>query len=154
MNTNKIQYRFMLALWLCSSIYLQSYAQASLHEKKINQQVQTFFKGLNAKDTVQLKSTLAANASLKSLLIKNEEEQLVSEEMGEFIKQLGRIPEDLTIREEVENIKIHLRFPLADVFTDYTFFVNGEKSHSGINLFTFAYMNKEWKIVNIVDTRQ
>ncbi|GGE36042.1 hypothetical protein [Psychroflexus planctonicus] len=136
---------------LCSA---NTSAQTKNHEKEISEQVETFFKGLNAKDTLVIKSTLGNDVSLKSLMIKDGEKQLFSENIHEFLKQIGRLTDDLIIREEIDNVKINLRFPLADVFTDYTFYVNDEQSHSGINLFTLAYLNDAWKIINMVDTRQ
>lgn len=113
-----------------------------------------FFKGLNTKDTTLIQSTFAGEVGLKNLAIKGDEELLITEDIAEFLNQIGRLSDDIQIREEIENISINLRFPLADVFTDYVFFVNDEKSHSGINLFTFVYTEEEWKIVNIVDTRK
>jgi hypothetical protein len=148
------QLKFVLILTLSLFSFTMNFAQSSTDEKKITQQIETFFEGLNAKDTIQLKSTMIGKVGLKSVLIKNGEKQLVTEEMSAFINQIGNLPNDLIIEEKVQNMKVSIRFPLAEVFTDYIFYINNEKSHSGINLFTLAFMDSEWKIINIVDTRQ
>lgn len=145
---------YIFGLAICLMGFTPCFAQNSKHNLKITHQVETFFKGLNAKDTLIIKSTLASDVHLKSMLIKDEDEQLVSENIEEFLKQIGRLPDDLHIYEKIENIKISVRFPLADVFMDYTFYVNDEESHHGINLFTLIYINETWKILNIVDTRE
>lgn len=141
---------FLICLLFCTS----SFAQSTQDEKKVNQQIDTFFKGLNAKDTLLIKSTLGSSVNLKSILIKDDEKQLVSDNINEFLVQIGRLPKDLIIHEEIKNTEVHVRFPLAKVFTDYVFYVNNEKSHSGINLFTLAYLEDKWQIIDIVDTRE
>ena len=145
---------YLLNLSICLLTYTAGFTQNTNHERKITHQIETFFKGLNAKDTIIIKSTLTKDVNLKSILIKGEEKQLVHEDIHQFLKQIARLSEDLLIREEIKHMEINLRFPLANVFTDYTFYINDEKSHSGVNLFNLAYLDGTWKIVNMVDTRE
>ena len=49
---------------------------------------------------------------------------------------------------------IHIDGPMAIDWTPYEFYVNGKKSHSGVNVFTLYKDNGQWKIVAIIDTRR
>ena len=153
MKTHKKLYCiFNLVIAILCTTGLQS--QNEKYEQEIIDEIATFFEGLNAKDTTLIKTTLAKDVSLRSVLIKNEEKMLVTDSISSFLRQIGMLPKDLMIQEKVTNTQVHIRFPMASVFTDYEFFINNEKSHSGINFFTLVYLEDAWKIVNIIDTRE
>ena len=148
----KFIYIFNLVIAILFTSGLQ--AQNEKYEQEVIEEIATFFKGLNAKDTTLIKTTLAKEVSLRSVLIKNEEKMLVTDSISSFLRQIGMLPKDLMIQEKVTNTQVHIRFPMASVFTDYEFFINDKKSHSGINFFTLVYIDDAWKIVNIIDTRE
>ena len=148
----KFIYIFNLVIVILFTSGLQ--AQNEKYEQEVIEEIATFFKGLNAKDTTLIKTTLAKEVSLRSVLIKNEEKMLVTDSISSFLRQIGMLPKDLMIQEKVTNTQVYIRFPMASVFTDYEFFINDKKSHSGINFFTLVYIDDAWKIVNIIDTRE
>ena len=142
---------YLVIAFLCTT---ELHAQNEKYEQDVIEEITTFFKGLNAKDTTLIKTTLAKEVSLRSVLIKNEDKILVTDSISSFLRQIGMLPTDLIIYEKVSNTKVNIRFPMASVFTDYEFFINNEKSHSGINFFTLVYLDDAWKIVSIMDTRE
>lgn len=151
MKTNQLKKSlFYLCLICMASI---SYAQEANHKKTITHQLNTFFKGLNTKDTTMIKPTLANQVSMKTLLVKEDREELVVDEINDFLQQIGRLG-TLHIEERISNLSLNVYYPLATALMEYEFFVDGELSHIGINLFEFAYIDKQWKIIGISDTRQ
>lgn len=133
---------------------VESKAQNQQHEKQITQQVQVFFEGLNSKDTLKIKATLAKQVDMSTLLIKDNQEQLVKNDLQDFLNQIGRLTKDFKIQERISNLEVHVNFPLASVLTNYQFYVNDELSHSGVNLFNLAFFENKWQIISINDSRQ
>lgn len=144
---------YMFGLVLLFFVFEGITAQDTKTHQLINQQITTFFKGLNNKDTTLIKSTLASHVSMKTLLIKADGEQLIVNNIQDFINQVGRLG-TLHIEEKISNIKVHLYQPLAVVSMNYEFYVDEELSHTGINLFELAYIEEKWQIIGISDSRQ
>lgn len=138
-----------LLFWMANN----TYSQKMDYEKNIKQELSIFFDGLNAKDTTRIKTTLAKEVSMKTLLIDKNEERLVVNTIHDFIQQVGRLG-TLKIEERITNIQINVYYPLAIAGMDYEFYVDDELSHTGINIFEFAYIENEWKIIGISDSRQ
>ncbi|MFT4565841.1 MAG: ketosteroid isomerase-like protein [Saprospiraceae bacterium] len=44
--------------------------------------------------------------------------------------------------------------PLAYAWTEYSFYVDDELLHCGVNMFEMAQIDQHWKITNITDTRR
>ena len=64
----------------------------------------------------------------------------------------GASPGDLDERIGAADIRIDDN--LATVFTPYAFYLKGQLSHCGVNVFQVARTGYEWKIVGLADTRR
>jgi hypothetical protein len=56
--------------------------------------------------------------------------------------------------ERLGNPQIRIDDNLATVFTPYVFYLKGQLSHCGVNVFLVARTGDEWKIVGLADTRR
>ncbi|MCJ7759077.1 MAG: nuclear transport factor 2 family protein, partial [Gillisia sp.] len=53
----------------------------------------------------------------------------------------------------LHSFDIRINGALANVITPYSFYVNGNLSHCGVNSFQLFKESGNWKIIYIVDTR-
>jgi hypothetical protein len=64
------------------------------------------------------------------------------------------MPEDLEIFEEIQSKESIETDVLAQYTLAYSFYVNGELSHSGTNVMTLINTEEGWKISYVADTRK
>ncbi len=64
----------------------------------------------------------------------------------------GASPGDLD--EQIGEPEIRIDDNLATVRTPYAFYLKGQLSHCGVNVFLIARTSFEWKIVGLADTRR
>ena len=60
----------------------------------------------------------------------------------------------MQFKEELGEFTIQKDHKMAVAWVPYTFYLDNEFSHCGINLFTLMQVENEWKIIHISDTRQ
>lgn len=56
--------------------------------------------------------------------------------------------------EQVYEVRARVDGPMASVWAPYTFYLNGEISHCGINSIELLYDAEGWKVTQISDTRR
>ena len=116
--------------------------------------VQDFFEAFHAQDTVKLKSFAVDGIKLESVSLNAEgNTTLTSEDYSTFIKSIASIPAETSFEEKLHEFRIEQNGLLATVTTPYSFYYNGNFSHSGVNSFQLVNFNGEWKIVYLIDTR-
>jgi hypothetical protein len=121
----------------------------------VKQTVQTMFEGMHTMDTSMVRSVFAKDALLQT--IPEEQKTGIEIETGsleDFIKGLSKIPETIKIEERLWSWDIKVDGHLATAWTEYTFFVNDEVSHCGVNAFQLFKEDSGWKITKIIDTRR
>ena len=58
------------------------------------------------------------------------------------------------IEERITNYDIKIDDPLASVWAEYEFYIDGKLSHKGVDAFQLFKSNAGWKIIQICDTRR
>lgn len=138
-------------------IVLITYSTFSQSNKKDNdpaKMVEDFFQAFHQQDTLALKSFALEGIRLQS--VSEDEEgraQLQSDSYSEFVKNIGSIPPEVNFEEKLHEFRVEENGLLATVTTPYTFYVNGNVSHCGVNSFTLVKMGGDWKIAYLIDTR-
>ncbi|GGG26706.1 hypothetical protein [Christiangramia forsetii] len=116
--------------------------------------VQDFFEAFHAQDTVKLKSFATDGVKMESVSMDAEgNTKLISEDYSNFIKSIASIPSEVSFEEKLHEFRIEENGLLATVTTPYSFYYNGNFSHSGVNSFQLVNFNGKWKIVYLIDTR-
>lgn len=123
-------------------------------ETDVKKVLQTFFEGLQMRDTIKMQSVCYKHLILESIEEHRGQGNLDFETAPEFYKQVARIPVDTSIEERILSYKIEIDGTLAHVWAPYEFYVNGKISHSGVNSFELFDDRGVWKIVYIIDTRR
>lgn len=131
-----------------------SHSQESIDEVSVKTSIQDFFTAFHKQDTTALRLMAHPSIQMQSISIKeNSEPKLIIEEYGNFLKAIYAIPKTTKFKEEIHSYKIQVDGPLANVSTSYSFYVNDEISHCGVNTFQLFKEKGIWKIIYIVDTR-
>lgn len=156
-------HRITLVLSCC--LYLQCLSAQSLtqvldhttnQEKGVKAVIDKMFEGMAKKDTTMIADCFSAEARLNTAFINNKDgkPKFVSENISNFIAQIGGLPAELKLDEKLWSYTIQIDGPLATAWTPYSFFVNGELQHCGVNAFQLHQTeNYKWKIHQITDTR-
>jgi len=70
-----------------------------------------------------------------------------------FLKSIAGIPQNVNFEERILDYQTRSDALMANVWTPYEFYINGELSHCGVNNFQMIWAECSWKIFYIVDTR-
>lgn len=120
----------------------------------VEQIIHTLFTAMKNADSKLLLSTFADSALLQTVAKDKEGKVTINSEkvsaFASFVAKQspGKADERITID------AIHVDGDLASVWTPYQFYFDGKFSHCGANSFQLARINKEWKIIYLVDTRR
>lgn len=136
----------------CSVLFFINVAFAQ--DAAIKKTIEDFFASFHAHDTVALKKTLSPELSMHSVSERNGIARLKPESVAAFLKSIATTPADMKFEEKLLSWEIRQDGPMAHVWTEYEFHINGKLSHSGVNSFSLVNTGDGWKIVYIVDTRR
>ena len=121
----------------------------------VKKTIETFFEGFHKGDTLLMKSTMLDKFTTQTAF-KNREgkDVLVTENSSKLIKAIAERPESQKWDERLLDFKIQIDGNMANVWTPYEFWFNGNFSHCGVNSFQLFKDNGIWKIIYLIDTRR
>ncbi len=122
-------------------------------QAEVRKSIETFFTGLNTKDTLTIKSVCHEDMILQSVSEAKTGNRLVKEEKASFLKAIGSIPPGMKIKERILSYDIKTDGDMATAWLPYEFYINGKLSHTGVNSVQLFKDKDTWKIVYIIDTR-
>ena len=143
-------YIIIIMLFFFGNITAQSEA-----ETEVKQTIETFFEGFHKQDSTIMNSIIYKDIKLQSIG-KNREGalELTTTVYSKFLKSIVSIPQDQKFEEKILNYTIQIDGNMANAWTDYQFWFNGQFSHCGVNSFQLIKENNTWKIFYLVDTRR
>jgi hypothetical protein len=119
--------------------------------------INKMFKGMQTGDTILVRSCFDPSARMQTATIDATTgvTQLQVQPIDSFLTQIARIREQqLPVDEKLLTCEIKTDVPMATAWAPYDFYVNGVKSHSGVNAFQLFKSSTGWKIIQICDTRR
>ncbi len=147
----------MKKLLLLIMLIAPNWIFAQVHENNIKQTILLFFEGMQKSDTSLINQYLHKTARFQTALLNNKTNitTLENESVDSFLLQVLTIKKrNLQIEERITQFDIKVDYPLASVWADYEFYVNGKLSHKGVDAFQLFYENGNWKIIQVCDTRR
>ena len=124
-------------------------------EQEAEQTVKTFFEGFHKGDTALMKSVMMDKVLMQTVYkTKEGMDVLVTEESGKLFKAVVDRTEDQKWEEKILEYKVQVDGNMANVWTPYEFWFNGNFSHCGVNSFQLFHDNGTWKIIYLIDTRR
>lgn len=143
-----------ILLTLVSLICLNLNAQKS-EEEQVKATIIDFFDAFHKQDTVRLKAMAKAEITLQSIAVNKEGTTILQEsEYADFVRSIASIPKDRTFEEKLLSFSIQVDGKMANAWTPYEFWYNGNFSHCGVNSFQLIKEDSTWKILYLVDTRR
>ena len=114
-----------------------------------------FFDAFHKQDTSALKAMVTEKIILQSISINKEGKTVLKEDdYTQFVKNIASIPKDTKFEEKLLDFSIQVDGHMANAWTPYEFWYQGEFSHCGVNSFQLIKEDGDWKIIYLVDTRR
>jgi len=114
-----------------------------------------FFDAFHQQDTSALKAMVTEKIILQSISINKEGKTVLKEDdYTQFVKNIASIPKDTKFEEKLLDFSIQVDGHMANAWTPYEFWYEGEFSHCGVNSFQLIKEDGDWKIIYLVDTRR
>lgn len=134
--------------------YYRPSSQEQYGEEQVQKVIETFFEGFHKQDSILIKKVVHQDVMMQSIgKGKLGEIELSKQDFSGFLKSICSIPDTTTFEERIHNYEVKMDGKMANVWTPYSFYINGSLSHCGTNSFQLFKRNGVWKIFYIVDTR-
>ena len=122
---------------------------------EIQNTIEEFFEAFHQQDSLKLRAMAVPEITMQSIgLNKDGEAVLNTSQFGQFLKSIVSIPKDKTFEEKILGYTINIDGAMANAWTPYEFWYDGNFSHCGVNSFQLMKVNSKWKLLYIVDTRR
>lgn len=146
----------ILLFFLLITVAIPTIAQKTTlsDEAQIKATIDQFFEGMRTTDSTKIRATVYPNATLKTTFVNKEGlAKLKNESMEDFIKSVGSTHEGV-YDEKIWSYDIKIDGRLATAWTEYTFYLDKQLLHCGVNAFELFKSDEGWKIIGITDTRR
>ena len=136
---------------LCSSTLFAQTEETT----NVKAAIDTFFEGFHKGDTTMMKSVMMGKFTTQTAF-KNKEgkDVLRTDDSSKLIAAIANRPADQKWDERLKDYIIKVDGNMANAWTPYEFWFNGNFSHCGVNSFQLFHDNGQWKIIYLIDTRQ
>ena len=143
----------ILLLCVCLST-VTMYAQND-ETAKVKAAIDTFFEGFHKGDTTMMKTVMYGKFNTQTAFKdQNGNDVLRSSESTNLVNAIASRPGTEKWDERLLDYIIKVDNNMANAWTPYEFWRNGEFSHCGVNSFQLFNDNGQWKIIYLIDTRQ
>ena len=141
----------LFSLLLTSSL---GFSQAdSTRVAEVQAVIEQLFEGMRVGDSTLVREVFHPDAKAYTSFKKEGAFRLHEGSVDEFVEAVGSA-HDKVWNERISNLVIQVDDGLAHAWMDYSFYLDEEFSHKGINSMVLADVNGSWKIIHIADTRR
>jgi len=129
--------------------------QAQNEKEQVKATIDTFFEGFHKGDTVLMKSVMMDKVFMQTASTNKEGRDILrNDEPDNLTKAIANRPSDQKWDERLLSYSIQVDGNMANAWTPYEFWFNGEFHHCGVNSFQLFNDNGTWKIIYLIDTRR
>lgn len=139
----------VLTYLLSSSTFI--WAQS---EKEVMSVVNQLFVAMETNDGKLAKSLLMEAATLQTIYKNKDGNTALSTISVSKLAEAFAAPKELTYSEPIWNEKVHIDGDYAFVWVDYAFYLGDTFFHCGVDAFQLIYLDDQWKIFALTDTRR
>ena len=141
------------AIFLLGNLYAQQ--ELSKDKKEVKQVINDLFDGMREGDSAKVGALFGKEVQMFTSYTNKEGELILKKgALAPFLKAIGS-PHDKIWDEKIWDTKIEVDKGIAQVWTDYAFYVGSEFSHCGVDAFHLVKdASGKWKIMHLMDTRK
>lgn len=139
-------------LFFCVSI--ASFAQDLPNQETPKECVSSFFQLFHHKDTAGMKVLVHEDILVSTVQSNQADTILHKDNAAALFLSLASIPDSILFEERILSMEVKKEGLIAQVWTPYEFYVNGQLSHRGVNAFTLLNTGGRWCIIHLIDTRR
>lgn len=154
MSMSKIILTSLIAMGFVLTVQGQK-DQVTADSDSVQSVILSLFDGMREGDSTKVSSAFRKDTKMYTSSISEEGELILKEgSLGSFIKAVGT-PHDQIWDEKIWNTKILIDGGIAQVWTDYAFYLGDQFSHCGVDAFHLVKESSgQWKIIHLMDTRR
>lgn len=146
--------KLFVTLFFASFVFMNSFSQ-SAQEEEVKSTIVSFFEAFHKQDTSVMKSMVKGNIKMQSIGKAPDGKTLLNENsFDQFTKSIAGIPKEKSFEEKITDYMIKVDGDMANAWTPYEFWFDGNFSHCGVNSFQLLKESGQWKIIYLVDTRR
>jgi len=137
------------------TVFFSSYSYCQTDDEvAIQTVIDQLFDGMRQSDSLQVKPLFVRGASLASIVV-GKDNKVSKQQSGvqRFISAIGQ-PKNQVWNEIIWSYDIKIDGPMASAWTEYSFYIDDDLSHCGVNVFELINLVDGWKISQITDTRR
>lgn len=140
----------LIVLLQCNALYSQS-----SDDEAIRVVIDKLFDGMRAGDSSAVSVLFHPDVRMMTSYLDPSGEPVMKEgSLKSFLTAIGT-PHPEVWDEKIWNTEVQTDDNLAQVWTDYAFYVDDRFSHCGVDAFQLIKGNDgDWKIINLIDTRR
>ena len=120
---------------------------ADSEEARVLATITAFMSAFDAKDVEGMTPLLAEGAHLAMVEEREGEDRSDAAGLAGLVTALSAAP--MTIAEPLDVKAVMVDGPVAMVWADYGFYMDGAQSHCGVDIFTLLRVDDEWRIATI-----
>ncbi|WAT17637.1 nuclear transport factor 2 family protein [Aurantiacibacter sp. MUD11] len=122
-------------------------AGENAERERVLETVEAFMAAFDAKDPETMATMLTEDAVATWVHAEQPDVPAQSTRAQELVAFVASVPGE--IAEPIEVIEVLVDGPVAMVWADFGFYLDGERSHCGVDIFTLVREGDEWKIATI-----
>jgi len=148
--------RIILPFLLCATLLHSHFIHAQTEsEKAVRGVIDQLFDGMRLADSSMVSPLFHPNVRMMTSYSNASGEVVLKEgSLQAFLSAIGT-PHPEVWNEKIWNTEVRIDDNLAQVWTDYAFFVDDRFSHCGVDAFQLTRdSDGVWQIINLVDTRR
>ena len=143
-----------LVILLLFFISVTAHSQNPTESENAKQVVIDFFDAFHKQDSIALRKLAHPEVIMQSVSTSlTGETKVITEEYSRFLKSIVSIPATTRFEEKLHSFDVTINGALATVITPFSFYLNGNLSHCGVNSFSLVKTPEGWRIAHIIDTR-
>lgn len=144
-----------LLTFLALSTFCLAQAQDQFTEANAIAVVDQFFDGFHKGDTTIMSAVIAKNAVMQTAFATPQgENRLSNGSVDNLLDAIANRPDTQLWEEKLLSYGVQIDGNLAQVWTPYEFYLDGNFSHCGANAFTMVKTDDGWRIIHLIDSRR
>ena len=140
----------VLVFWTHQA-HAQEFTDSSL---EVKQTIERFFQGFHQRDSVTMKSVMHPDLVLQTVLSRPGQTKLVVSQANDFLKAVATRENIPVWEERLHQFQISVDGAMAQAWVEYSFWLDGNFSHCGVDAFALFKSDQGWQITYLADTRR